>query len=47
MCVSEDRGHGEGGGVYATPMVSDTLHPYGLTEEVTRPGRTRKKTKDL
>ena len=30
---SEERGHGEGGGVYDTLMVSDTLHPDGLTEE--------------
>ena len=43
---SEDRGHGEGV-VYTTLMVSDTLHPYGRTEEDTRPHRIRKKTKDL
>ena len=43
---SEERGHGEGV-VYGTLMVSDTQHPHGHAKEVTRPGRTHKKTKDL
>ncbi len=30
---SEECGHGEGGGVYATLMQSDTLKPYGVLEE--------------
>jgi hypothetical protein len=38
---------GEGGCVYATLMVSDTLHPYVRAEEDKRPGRARKKPNDL
>ena len=28
----EERGHGEGGGVYATLLQSDTVQPYGRTK---------------
>jgi len=38
---------GEGGCVYPTLMVSDTLHPYVHAEEDKRPGRSRKKPNDL
>jgi hypothetical protein len=33
--------------VYVTPMESDTVETSGRTEGDTRPGRTRKKPKDL
>ena len=44
---SEECEYGEGGCVYATLMVSDTLHPYVRAEEDKRPGRARKKPNDL
>ena len=45
----EERGHGEGGGVYATLLQSDTVQPYGRAKEGTRPVgvEVRKKPKDL
>ena len=36
-CVSEERGHGEGGGVYTT-LLSYTIYPNGHTGTDTRPG---------
>jgi hypothetical protein len=47
VCESEERGCGEGGGVYVTLMESDTVESSGRTEGDTRPGRTWKKPKDL
>ena len=49
VCESENRGHGEGWGVYVTTLMeSDTLQELGHTEADTRSGgRTHKKRKDL
>ena len=34
----EERGYGEGGGVYVTLMKSDTVQSYGHGKADTRPG---------
>jgi hypothetical protein len=49
---SQERGHGEGAGVYATLLQSDTVQSYGRTKADTRYTRPvgvglRKKPKDL
>ena len=46
---SDECGHGEGGGVYATLCQSGTVQSYGRTKEGTRTGGVglRKKPKDL
>ena len=47
VSVSEDRGDGEGGGP-CDALLSDTLHPNGLTGTDTSPGVWfRKKPTDL
>ena len=45
----EERGHGEGGGVYPTLIQADTVHPYGRGNEGTSPVgvELRQKPKDL
>ncbi len=47
VCESEEHGRRVFGWVYDTLMESGTVETNGRTEGGTRPGRTRKKLKDL
>ena len=45
-CPGWHRGEGSGENPHAT-LIHKTIYPYVRAEEGTRPGRTRKKPKDL